>query len=781
MTTKNYASPAALPVTPIVQIVVQQTSKAIMSAPPHGYLTLFVDPTEGVLTIDENGTIAQISGSGGGIALSGTVATYAQLPTGLGPSDAGKAWYVEADGLIYVWSGTAFPASGSGISVTGPAGPTGPTGAPGGTGPTGSPGPTGPVGPTGPAGSGSGTVTSVGISVPSDFVVTNSPVTSSGTIGIAEATQTSNTFKAGPSSGPAAAPTYRLITSLDLPPLNVNTQSANYTMALTDAGNAINVNGTYTVTIPTNASVAFPIGTQALVLGSNATVAAAGGVTLNTAIGQTIVQTAANTWTVFGAGGSGSGTVTSVGLSVPSWLTVSNSPVTTSGTLAVASAGSLPANQVLATPDGETGALGTRALTNDDLPVSTKQIIANGTAALGTSAIASGTAASVVTVSAVGVLGSDVVNWGFNSSPVAVVGYEPSANGMLQIIAYPTADHVNFSVYNNTSASITPGAITLNWSISRSIQPFALTGTLPNATAGTAWSGTLHLAGPYQSPITISAASGTIPAWMGTPTISYTANTVTWAATPTTGNEGTYSFTPQATDSSSSPQVAVGAPEAVIVSGSGGSTISPIAAQPFVASGAFSTLAVPSGAAAGDLMFIGIQNAGTAITPPSGSTTLLSPYTYASSPTGSITAFGYFLSSADITAGTVSCSSASSAKGCIGIYRNVAAGITDVIGSASATTNQRPALVPGSAITTTLANDLVLLFGAARSNGSAAGTFTPATGFTDHVDEVAASTNVATLQYMQAPSAGAISAVTSSFNNGNNGVGAGVLIALKAL
>lgn len=37
-------------------------------------------------------------------------------------------------------------------------------------------------------------------------------------------------------------------------------------------------------------------------------------------------------------GGSGSGTVTSVGLTVPAWLTVSGSPVTTSGTLAVSNA-----------------------------------------------------------------------------------------------------------------------------------------------------------------------------------------------------------------------------------------------------------------------------------------------------------------------------------------------------------------------------------------------------------------------------------------------------------
>jgi hypothetical protein len=40
-------------------------------------------------------------------------------------------------------------------------------------------------------------------------------------------------------------------------------------------------------------------------------------------------------------------------------------------------------------------------------------------------------------------------------------------SGMLAIIKYPTANNVNFKVCNNTSASITPGAVTLNWRVSR--------------------------------------------------------------------------------------------------------------------------------------------------------------------------------------------------------------------------------------------------------------------------------------------------------------------------
>lgn len=66
--------------------------------------------------------------------------------------------------------------------------------------------------------------------------------------------------------------------------------------------------------------------------------------------------------------GAGSGTVTSVGMSVPAWLNVAGSPVTTSGTLAVSAASGQTANRVLASPDGSTGAVSLRALVADDLP-----------------------------------------------------------------------------------------------------------------------------------------------------------------------------------------------------------------------------------------------------------------------------------------------------------------------------------------------------------------------------------------------------------------------------
>jgi hypothetical protein len=60
-------------------------------------------------------------------------------------------------------------------------------------------------------------VTSVALTMPSEFSVSGSPITSSGTLSVTAATQTANTVKAGPTTGAAAAPTYRALVTADLP------------------------------------------------------------------------------------------------------------------------------------------------------------------------------------------------------------------------------------------------------------------------------------------------------------------------------------------------------------------------------------------------------------------------------------------------------------------------------------------------------------------------------------------------------------------------------------
>ena len=66
-------------------------------------------------------------------------------------------------------------------------------------------------------GTGSGSVTSVALSLPAIFTVTGSPVTTTGTLTGTLATQTANLVWAGPTVAPAAAPTFRALVNADLP------------------------------------------------------------------------------------------------------------------------------------------------------------------------------------------------------------------------------------------------------------------------------------------------------------------------------------------------------------------------------------------------------------------------------------------------------------------------------------------------------------------------------------------------------------------------------------
>ena len=69
---------------------------------------------------------------------------------------------------------------------------------------------------------GAGSVTSVALSAPAEFSVSGSPVTASGTLTFAKASQTANYFWAAP-DGAGGAPTFRAIVAADIPTLNQNT------------------------------------------------------------------------------------------------------------------------------------------------------------------------------------------------------------------------------------------------------------------------------------------------------------------------------------------------------------------------------------------------------------------------------------------------------------------------------------------------------------------------------------------------------------------------------
>jgi hypothetical protein len=84
---------------------------------------------------------------GVGIRLLGTVATVGSLPSS--GNTQGDAWVVEADGDLYVWTGSAWDNVGQ---IVGPQGPVGPEGPKGDTGDKGDTGATGAQGPQGPQG-----------------------------------------------------------------------------------------------------------------------------------------------------------------------------------------------------------------------------------------------------------------------------------------------------------------------------------------------------------------------------------------------------------------------------------------------------------------------------------------------------------------------------------------------------------------------------------------------------------------------------------------------------
>ena len=79
-----------------------------------------------------------------------------------------------------------------------------------------------------------------------------------------------------------------------------------------------------------------------------------------------------------GGGGGGAGTVTSVGMTVPTGFSVAGSPVTTSGTLAV-SLDSQTKNKVLASPTSSSGIPSFRALVASDIPNLDASKITSGT------------------------------------------------------------------------------------------------------------------------------------------------------------------------------------------------------------------------------------------------------------------------------------------------------------------------------------------------------------------------------------------------------------------
>jgi hypothetical protein len=185
------------------------------------------------------------------------------------------------------------------------------------------------------SGSGLGTVTSVALTAPSFISVSGSPITSAGTIALSLASQTANQVFAAP-NGSNGTPTFRSLVAADIPSL-----TATY-LGLSTGGT---VSGATTFS-----------GTVAL--GSSATAT-------TPALGDSSTKVATTAFVQ--SQGFLIDAVTSVGLSLPNIFTVTNSPVTSIGTL-TGTLASQTANHVFAAPNGSTGTPSFRTLVAADIP-----------------------------------------------------------------------------------------------------------------------------------------------------------------------------------------------------------------------------------------------------------------------------------------------------------------------------------------------------------------------------------------------------------------------------
>jgi hypothetical protein len=107
--------------------------------------------------------------------------------------------------------------------------------------------------------------------------------------------------------------------------------------------------------------------TQAAITATSPLSFSTGIISISKADGSTNGYLSSTDWNTFNS--KGSGTVTNIAMTVPAFLAVTGTPITTgSGTFAITSASGLAANSVLATPDGSTGAVSVRSLVANDIP-----------------------------------------------------------------------------------------------------------------------------------------------------------------------------------------------------------------------------------------------------------------------------------------------------------------------------------------------------------------------------------------------------------------------------
>jgi hypothetical protein len=257
---------------------------------------------------------------------------------------------------------------------------------------------------SGGGGGGSGTVTSVGLADSTGtFNITGSPVTTSGTLTLSTfKNQTANTVLAGPTSGGAAAPTFRVLVSGDLPAGTGTVTSVTFTgdgtvLSSTPSG-AVTTSGTVTATLANagggtilgnnTTSSAAPAYTTAPVLGIPGTSTGSIALASSTASGKYTITAPANAATPTLTLPTGTGTF-AVTASAPIVLNATTGALT--APTAVTSAASLTSNAVVLGGGGQATSTQT-FLTTDGAAILTIGVIGGGNGVLALAGNTSGTA-----------------------------------------------------------------------------------------------------------------------------------------------------------------------------------------------------------------------------------------------------------------------------------------------------------------------------------------------------------------------------------------------------